>query len=76
MILIIPRSYRDKTGKMRTLPEAMRPLVPLTILFAIVTFWVVQSSNNIIEKDPRVIYFAIGTIFSNICVSIYDYIPT
>lgn len=62
------RSYRDKTGKMRTFPEAIRPLVPLVLLFAISTIWIVHSPNNILEKDPRIIYFGIGTIFSNICV--------
>lgn len=53
---------------MRTFPEAIRPLVPLILLFAISTIWIVRSPNNILEKDPRIIYFAIGTIFSNICV--------
>lgn len=62
------RSYKDKTGKMRTFPEAIRPLVPLVLLFAISTIWIVHSPNNILEEDPRIIYFAIGTIFSNICV--------
>ncbi|XP_015520663.1 ethanolaminephosphotransferase 1 isoform X1 [Neodiprion pinetum] len=63
----IYKSYRDKTGKMRSFPEAVRPLVPATIFFTIATFWVIYSPNNIMEKDPRMIYFAIGTIFSNIC---------
>ncbi|XP_011500096.1 PREDICTED: ethanolaminephosphotransferase 1-like isoform X2 [Ceratosolen solmsi marchali] len=63
----IYKSYRDKTGKMRTLPEALRPLIPLTILFAIATTWVMHSPNKIIDQDPRIIYFAIGTVFSNIC---------
>ncbi|XP_046738583.1 ethanolaminephosphotransferase 1-like isoform X1 [Diprion similis] len=63
----IYKSYRDKTGKMRSFPEAVRPLVPATIFFTIATFWVTYSPNNIMEKDPRIIYFAIGTIFSNIC---------
>ncbi|XP_012257920.1 ethanolaminephosphotransferase 1-like [Athalia rosae] len=63
----IYKSYRDKTGKMRSLPEAIRPLVPAVLFFAIATFWVTCSPNNILEKDPRIIYFAVGTIFSNIC---------
>lgn len=65
---LVYRSYRDKTGKMRTFPEAIRPLVPLILLFAISTIWIMYSPNNILDKDPRIIYFAIGTIFSNICV--------
>ncbi|XP_066592681.1 ethanolaminephosphotransferase 1-like [Prorops nasuta] len=65
----IYKSYRDKTGKMRTLPEALRPLVPLILLFTISTIWIVHSPThiNILERDPRIIYFAMGTIFSNIC---------
>ncbi|KAK0181669.1 hypothetical protein PV327_003934 [Microctonus hyperodae] len=63
----IYKSYRDKTGKNRTFIEAVRPLVPLIVLFSITTFWVTHSENNVLEQDPRIIYFATGTIFSNIC---------
>ncbi|XP_057341080.1 ethanolaminephosphotransferase 1-like isoform X1 [Microplitis mediator] len=63
----IIKSYRDKTGKNRSFIEAMRPLVPLILLFSIATYWVTHSSIDIMEKDPRIIYFATGTIFSNIC---------
>lgn len=56
---------------MRTLPEAIRPLVPLVLLFMISTLWILFSQQNVLEKDPRIIYFAIGTTFSNICVSQY-----
>lgn len=62
-------SYRDKTGHMRSFTEAVRPLVPLFVFFTICTVWVTKSPNNILEKEPRVIYFLTGTIFSNICVS-------
>ncbi|XP_063983253.1 ethanolaminephosphotransferase 1-like isoform X2 [Diachasmimorpha longicaudata] len=62
----IYKSYRDKTGKNRTLVEALRPLVSLVAFFAITTFWITHSRSDIIEKDPRIIYFASGTIFSNI----------
>ncbi|XP_034942727.1 ethanolaminephosphotransferase 1-like [Chelonus insularis] len=63
----IYKSYRDKTGKNRTIAEALRPLVPLIALFTIATVWVLNSSSNIVEADPRVVYFIVGTIFSNIC---------
>lgn len=53
---------------MRTFVDAIRPLLPLAILFTISTIWVVHSPSNIIEKDPRIIFLVIGTIFSNICV--------
>lgn len=63
-------SYRDKTGHMRSFSEAIRPLVPLFVFFMICTVWVTASPNNILQKEPRVIYFLTGTIFSNISVSI------
>lgn len=53
---------------MRTFVDAIRPLLPLAVLFMISTIWIVHSPSNIIEKDPRIIFLAIGTIFSNICV--------
>ncbi|XP_015117334.1 ethanolaminephosphotransferase 1 [Diachasma alloeum] len=62
----IYKSYRDKTGKNRTLVEALRPLVSLGVFFTITTFWVTHSRSDIIEMDPRIIFFASGTIFSNI----------
>ncbi|XP_076180132.1 ethanolaminephosphotransferase 1 isoform X2 [Ptiloglossa arizonensis] len=63
----IYKSYRDKTGKMRTFLDAIAPLFPLGILFTISTIWVVHSPSNIVEKDPRIVFLMIGTIFSNIC---------
>lgn len=63
----IYKSYRDKTGKMRSFSEAVRPLVPLAFLFISATVWIMKSPANIIERDPRMIFLVIGTIFSNIC---------
>ncbi|XP_055685158.1 ethanolaminephosphotransferase 1 isoform X1 [Lutzomyia longipalpis] len=62
----IYRSYKDRTGKMRPFLEAIRPLMPLTGLFAISHFWMVFSINNIITLDPRMLFVCFGTIFSNI----------
>lgn len=67
-------SYRDKTGHMRSFTEAIRPLVPLFVFFAICTVWVIKSPNSILEKEPRVIYFLTGTIFSNISVSYLNFL--
>ncbi|XP_045461030.1 ethanolaminephosphotransferase 1-like isoform X2 [Harmonia axyridis] len=63
----IYKSYKEKTGYMRTFSEAVRPLVPVTILFVICTVWVMLSPTRILERDPRMIYLILGTIFSNIC---------
>lgn len=67
------RSYRDGTGKMRSFSEAMRPLVSLVVLFTICTLWVVYSPTDIVNRDPRIVFFTVGTMYSNICVSICKY---
>jgi ethanolaminephosphotransferase len=58
--------YRNKTGKQKSVSEALRPLVPLTALFAITTGWAVWSPSQIVDKDPRMFFLLVGTIFSNI----------
>ncbi|KAJ1527121.1 hypothetical protein ONE63_008655 [Megalurothrips usitatus] len=60
-------SYRDRTGRMRPLIEAVRPLFPISILMAISTVWVIWSPNNIVASDGRIVFLMVGTIFSNIC---------
>lgn len=63
------RSYKNKTGKMRPILEALRPLMPFTALFVITTTWVLLSKNDICSLEPRLMFLLFGTIFSNICVS-------
>lgn len=65
----IYKSYDNKTGHMRSFSEAGRPLVPIGFFLALCVAWTLYSPSNIIERDPRVVYFLTGTIFSNICVS-------
>ncbi|XP_065342656.1 ethanolaminephosphotransferase 1-like [Cloeon dipterum] len=60
-------SYRDKTGKMRGPLEALRPCFSVVSFLGLCSFWMVNSPNNVIEVDPRAVYFMTGTIFSNIC---------
>lgn len=62
------RSYRDKTGKLRTLVDAFRPLYPVFGMFVISTLWLLFSPNNIMTVDPRMFIMVTGTIFSNISV--------
>uniref|UniRef100_A0A2A4K4R8 Ethanolaminephosphotransferase 1 n=1 Tax=Heliothis virescens TaxID=7102 RepID=A0A2A4K4R8_HELVI len=62
----IYKSYRDGTGKMRSFSEAVRPLVPLFIFFALSSAWAIYSPNDIINRAPRIFYILTGTIFSNI----------
>lgn len=60
------KSYKDKTGKMRSAKEMVRPLVPLFLFLAVSVLWAHKSPNRIVERDPRAVYLLTGTIFSNI----------
>ncbi|ENN71378.1 hypothetical protein YQE_11925, partial [Dendroctonus ponderosae] len=62
----IYKSYRDKTGYMRSFSEAIRPLIPLVLNYLIILWWIFESPSDIIERDPRALFFLLGTIFSNI----------
>ena len=60
-------SYRNRTGRMRSFCEAVRPLFPVLLMMAITTVWVSYSPNNIVSADGRIVYLLTGTLFSNIC---------
>jgi hypothetical protein len=64
------RSYRDKSGQMRSAFEAGKPLYPLIGLFIISNSWAYFSPNDILNYDPRVFFMITGTIFSNFSVSL------
>lgn len=65
----IYQSYKNKTGHMRPFSEAVRPLVPLVLCYLVTYLWIVVSPSNVVERDPRALFFLMGTIFSNISVS-------
>ncbi|KAL4236890.1 Phosphotransferase [Mactra antiquata] len=58
--------YRDKTGKMLSLSESLRPLVSTILLFTLMITWAKFSSYDIIQKHPRIFFCTSGTVFSNI----------
>lgn len=60
------RSYADKTGKMRTFVECVRPLISLSIYLAITLLWLNYSPTDIINNDTRAVYLLTGTVLSNI----------
>lgn len=71
-ILFLPSlfsSYVQRTGKMRSFKEAIRPLWPLLAFMVLLLLWPFISPNDIMEKDPRALFMLSGTIFSNISVS-------
>ncbi|XP_032523797.2 ethanolaminephosphotransferase 1-like [Danaus plexippus] len=57
-------SHRNRTGKMLSLREALRPLYPMTVLTITSTLWALKT--DALEQDPRAFLLAFGTIFSNI----------
>ena len=65
------RAYAQQTGKMRTMSEAMRPLVSTLILLALMVGWATYSPVDIVEKQSRLFYWTTGTAFSNIAVSLH-----
>ena len=47
----------------------MEPWVPFVIMAALYTVWVYLSPSKILEREPRILLFSMGVIFSNIAVS-------
>ncbi|XP_041988733.1 ethanolaminephosphotransferase 1 [Aricia agestis] len=62
----IYKSYRDRTGKMRSFSEAVRPLIPLATFVGLSAAWAVYSPGDVVSTAPRLFYVLTGTIFSNI----------
>lgn len=46
--------------------EAVRPMVSVFLLFVLTLSWSVLSPSNILEREPRIFYLVVGTVFSNI----------
>ena len=47
--------------------EALRPLVSTAVAMVLFFIWVLGSPNNILDLDPRCMFYLTGTVFSNIC---------
>ncbi|KAL5282044.1 EPT1.2 family protein [Megaselia abdita] len=62
----IYKSYKYKTGKMRTFSEAIRPMYPFVMFMFLLILWPIMSPNSICDTDPRILFLLSGTIFSNI----------
>ncbi|XP_037297267.1 ethanolaminephosphotransferase 1 [Manduca sexta] len=61
----VHKSYKLRTGKMRSFTEAIRPLWSLLIVFVICTVWV-HKSERLPGYDLRALFLLIGTLFSNV----------
>jgi ethanolaminephosphotransferase len=64
-LLNIYKSYRQKTGKMRPVHEALRPLFSFALAFVLCEVWVANSKNGILEADVRCFFFMSGTLYAN-----------
>jgi len=58
-------SYAKKSGKMYSFYEAQRPLIPSLVLFVTFYMWAYISPYSILQKEPRLFMFAMGTAFAN-----------
>jgi len=63
----VRKAYRDGTGKNRSLCEAVRPLVSTVVALVLFYIWVLASPSDILQRDPRCMFLATGTVFANIC---------
>jgi len=54
---------------MRPMWEMLRPFFAFVWLFVITVVWSFFSRNDVINKEPRILWILYGTIFSNIAVS-------
>ena len=52
---------------MRPFLEAARPLFSPIILMIVTTSWVFMSPSDILEIEPRMFFYMVGTVFSHMC---------
>lgn len=64
-----------KSGKSKysSFKEVVRPLIPFTYLFLASYLWAACSQTDVLSQDPRLYFYTIGTIFSNISVSSLEF---
>ena len=60
---------QQRTQQLLSFTEAMEPWVPFVIMAVLYTVWVYLSPSKILEREPRILLFSMGVIFSNIAVS-------
>ncbi|VBB31105.1 unnamed protein product [Acanthocheilonema viteae] len=63
-ILFLPWNY--DLSQYDNFYEMCLPLYPSLILFSISILWALYSPGKIIERDPRLYLYTMGTVFSNI----------
>lgn len=58
--------WRRGEAKRANFYEANKPWIPLLSLFALTTAWVLGSPTDILTTQPRLVYWMMGAVFSNI----------
>ncbi|XP_064539180.1 ethanolaminephosphotransferase 1 [Drosophila montana] len=66
VILNVYNSYAQRTGRLLSPWEALRPMWPFITYFVLLLLWPFLSPNDIMERDPRAMFMLSGTIFSNV----------
>lgn len=66
----VNHAYRTTGLKYKSWSEVFRPLIPFLTLFAITVGWSFFSPNDVVNVQPRLFFLLVGTIFSNIAVSV------
>ncbi|XP_044277049.1 ethanolaminephosphotransferase 1 [Varanus komodoensis] len=60
------KAHASKMLKHRSLYEVLLPFLSPALLFGLCTAWVFLSPSDILEVQPRLFYFMVGTAFANI----------
>jgi ethanolaminephosphotransferase len=60
------KTCKSGRSKYSTFGDVIRPLASFSLLFVISTMWALCSRNDVLDKDSRMYFYTIGTIFSNI----------
>ncbi|KAL7739085.1 hypothetical protein ACLKA6_011416 [Drosophila palustris] len=66
VIINVYNSYKNRTGRLLSPAEALRPMWPFITYFVLLMLWPYLSPNDIMERDPRAMFMLSGTIFSNV----------
>ena len=61
-------SYKDGTGKMRSFPEMIRPMVSILIALVLCCMWAHLSPNQVLQKDTSKlrVEFVVDTLYKSI----------
>ncbi|GMT28440.1 hypothetical protein PFISCL1PPCAC_19737, partial [Pristionchus fissidentatus] len=59
-------AHKEGTLQQDSLSEIVRPIISTVVLYTVSIVWSLNSHNDVITQDPRMFFFTMGTVFSNI----------